>query len=374
MTPQPHILVVDDQPINVKLLQRKLEKEGMRVSTAFSGSECLEKVKIDIPNIILMDVMMPEMDGIEACQRLKATPASRDIPVIFITAKSGRGEKIEGLKAGAADYITKPIDLDETMARVNTQLRIQENHRKNIELQSRLSDMRHGAAVGAITQGIAHNLNNLLGVVVGYLDLLKAAPDNTTMVKRAGDHIDTAVKRMVTIVRQLTQLAIEEHLGRTTVTFKDIIEASILRYESDYGKENTIKIVGDIPEISFETNVETFEDMIARVLVNAWESYASDDKTIEGNRTIEVECKLSEDQDAAIVNIMDRGLGINEDIRNNMFEPFISGHAGVGRGMGLTVARHGVRSLGGDLGLSDRTGGGTVATFRHPLDAENILL
>ncbi|MBN2068885.1 MAG: hybrid sensor histidine kinase/response regulator [Opitutales bacterium] len=367
MKKQPHILVVDDQPINVKLLQRKLEKEEMLVTTAYSGRECLDCVKANRPDVILMDVMMPEMDGLEACQHLKANPDTKDIPVLFITAKTGRGEKIEGLKAGAADYITKPIDLDETMARVNTQLRIQENHQENIDLRDRLADMRHGAAVGAITQGIAHNLNNLLGVVVGYLDLLKAAPDNAAMVSRAGDHIDKAVKRMVTIVRQLTQLAIEEHLGRSIVKLPEIIEDTIQRYLRDYSKENTVVIVGEIPPVEFETNIETFEDMVGRVLINAWESYALENEAVEVPRTVELECSYSEEDEAIRIRIRDAGKGINEEVGDHMFEPFISGHSGVGRGMGLTVARHGARALGGDLVLKPREGQGVEATFTHPL-------
>ena len=195
--------MVDDQPINVKLLQRKLERQDMHVSVAYTGRECLDLVAKVIPDLILLDIMMPEMDGIETCERLKSKPETEAIPIIFITAKASKEGKLEGLGAGAVDYITKPIDLDETIARVRNQLRLQEVFRENFQLQERLADARKVAAVGAITQGITHNLNNLLGVVVGYLDLMKNGHDSPDMVKRSIGLMDNAINRMVNIVRQL---------------------------------------------------------------------------------------------------------------------------------------------------------------------------
>src|ERR1044071_4103401 len=184
----PSILVVDDQPINVQLLKRKLEREGIRIIAAYTGLEALEFVKKDKPDLILLDVMMPDMDGIEVCQRLQASEETRGIPVIFITARTTKESKLEGLNVGAVDYITKPIDLDETLARVQTQLRFVQINRELVELQRRLGESRRSATIGAVTQGIAHNLNNLLGVVIGYIDLIKAYHDKPELVKKNATH------------------------------------------------------------------------------------------------------------------------------------------------------------------------------------------
>ena len=178
------ILVVDDQPINVQLLKRKLERGGLEVSTANNGLEALEQVKAHKPDLILLDLMMPDMDGIEVCQRLQASSDHRSIPVIFVTARTTKESKLEGLAVGAVDYITKPIDLDETVARVTTQLRFAAINRENLELQRRLEESRRAATIGAVAQGIAHNLNNLLGVVIGYLDLIKTSYDKPQTVKK----------------------------------------------------------------------------------------------------------------------------------------------------------------------------------------------
>ncbi|MEI6862607.1 MAG: response regulator, partial [Verrucomicrobiota bacterium] len=104
----PKILIVDDQPVNVQLLRRKLEREGMRIVSAYHGAEVPALVAREKPDLILLDVMMPDIDGIEVCQRLQENEETRAIPVIFITARASKEGKLEGLGVGAVDYITKP--------------------------------------------------------------------------------------------------------------------------------------------------------------------------------------------------------------------------------------------------------------------------
>lgn len=365
MNKPPTILVVDDQPVNVRILQRKLEKEGMIVVTASSGVEALERIAVSKPALVLLDVVMPGMDGVEVCRRLKEMPGTEDVPVIFITAKDSRENKLAGLNAGGADYITKPIDLDETLARVNTQLRIRENHRKNLDLQNRLADARQSAAVGAITQGIAHNLNNLLGVVVGYVDLLKTASDNPVLVRRSSELIDKAVKRMVKIVQQLSTIATDERPHIVKVPLDDSIEGAIRRFVGDYNVPAQVKVLNPKPGMVIETNIETFEDILGRLLINAWESYS--DNVSASEKIIELEVVPEVDDGVLEIRIHDQGQGIDPEVEDHAFEPFISGKTAVGRGMGLTVARHGVRTLGGEIWLERRRSGGTTARFTHPM-------
>ena len=232
--PAPRILVVDDQPINVQLLKRKLEREGMQVIVAYSGQEALDLVARDKPELILLDVMMPEMDGIEVCQRLQANEETRSIPVIFVTARSSKEGKLEGLGVGAVDYITKPIDLDETLARVQTQLRFAAINREIIDLQRRLAESRRAATIGAVTQGIAHNLNNLLGVVIGYLDLIKAYADKPELVRKNAQNVEDAVQRIVVIIRQLSSLVIKTRLNVTQISLQRILEGGVQRYLTEY--------------------------------------------------------------------------------------------------------------------------------------------
>ena len=368
----PKILVVDDQPINVQLLKRKLEREGMTIATAYSGQEALNLVAADKPDLILLDVMMPEMDGIEVCQRLQADNETKSIPIIFITARTSKEGKIEGLGVGAVDYITKPIDLDETLARVQTQLRFVQINRELIDLQRRLGDSRRSATIGAVTQGIAHNLNNLLGVVIGYVDLIKAYHEKPELVKKNAQHLEDAVNRIVGIIKQLTSLVVKNRPPLIRVSLARMVDSGIRRYQIEYKIDQPITVENGAGEILIDTNVEVFEEVLSKLLVNAWESYgdAPDDKRPIHIRT-EVVDKPEEGR-FAIIHIEDRGRGIDPEIRDHAFEPFTSTKHTVGVGMGLTIARHSMRNMGGEVTLLPRTsGGGSVATMRHPLERRN---
>jgi CheY-like chemotaxis protein len=366
--PAPKILVVDDQPINVQLVKRKLEREGMHVDTAYSGQEALDLVKKGKPELILLDVMMPDIDGIEVCQRLQADEATRSIPIIFVTARSSKEGKLEGLGVGAVDYLTKPIDLDEMLARVQTQLRFAAINREVIDLQRRLIEARRAATIGAVTQGIAHNLNNLLGVVIGYLDLIKAYHDKPELVKKNVQSVEEAVQRIVAIIRQLSSLVVKTRLPVTKVSLQHILECGVQRYASEYKITQPVTIKNPLGDLIMETHVEVFEEVLAKVLINAWEAYS--DGTAPAKRPITLVTELVDkgnDGEFVQIRVEDHGRGIDPELRDHMFEPFISAKHTVGVGMGLTVARHSLRNIGGDVTMEDRKGGGTVAVLTHPL-------
>ncbi len=362
------ILVVDDQPINVQLLKRKLEREGMTVATAFSGREALDLVAADKPDLILLDVMMPDMDGIEVCQRLQADPETKVIPVIFITARTSKEGKIEGLGVGAVDYITKPIDLDETLARVQTQLRFVAMNRELVELQRRLGESRRAATLGAVTQGIAHNLNNLLGVVIGYVDLIKAYHDKPELVRKNAQHLEDAINRIVAIIKQLTNLVVKHKPQLARVPLPGLLESAVRRYQAENRIDQPVRIENPLGDLALDTNAEVFEDSLAKLLINAWESYhdAPDEQRAITLRTEIVD--RGEDGRHLLVHVEDGGRGVDAEILDHAFEPFISSKHTVGVGMGLTVARHSMRNLGGEVTLATRENGGAVATLRHPLE------
>jgi CheY-like chemotaxis protein len=367
--PASKILVIDDQPINVQLLKRKLEREGLQVAAAYNGREGLEKIGRDKPDLILLDVMMPDMDGIEVCQRLQASEETRSIPVIFITARTTKESKIEGLAVGAVDYITKPIDLDETLARVQTQLRFVSINREMVDLQRRLAEVRRAATLGAVTQGIAHNLNNLLGVVIGHLDLIKVNFDKPEDVKKNAGRIDAAVLRIVAIVRQLTTLVTKARppLGPTSLQL--LLESGVARFHADFNLKAPVAIENPLGDLEIESNIEVLEDVLAKVLINAWESY---DSPAEEPRPIAIRTRRLDLPHGPCVEISvdDQGRGIDPEIRDHMFEPFTSTKHTVGVGMGLTIVRHALEGIGGEVTLVERPTGGTSARLVHPVRGE----
>ena len=119
-------MVVDDSPIILNLLQNVLKRQGYIVRKADSGATALQSISSKIPDLILLDIKMPEMDGFEVCRRLKASEKTREIPIIYLSAMDETAHKIEGFKTGGVDYITKPFQSEEVLARVKTHLKIRE--------------------------------------------------------------------------------------------------------------------------------------------------------------------------------------------------------------------------------------------------------
>jgi len=369
--PAPSVLVVDDQPINVQLLKRKLEREGIRITAAYTGLEALEFVQKEKPDLILLDVMMPDMDGIEVCQRLQASEETRGIPVIFITARTNKESKLEGLNVGAVDYITKPIDLDETLARVQTQLRFVQINRQVVELTRRLEESRKAATIGAVTQGIAHNLNNLLGVVIGYLDLVKAYYDKPEQVRKNVQHVEDAVGRIVSIIKQLSTLVVRSRPPFIKAGLQRLLEGGVTRFHHDYRLTAPVTIDNPLGDLMIDTNYEIVEEVLAKVLINAWESYPN---RITDPRPVSMHTQIVEKPDEGKfveIRIVDHGRGLDADIRDKIFEPFVSTKNTVGVGMGLTVARHALRNLGGEVTMIDTPGRGATAVLLHPLERAN---
>jgi two-component system cell cycle response regulator len=124
------ILVADDEPVNRALIQRRLEREGYRVLTAQNGSEAVEKTKDALPDLVILDVMMPEMDGMDACRLIKEDEKTRDIPIIFLSARDETEMKVSGLTLGANDYISKPFKAEELLARVRVAIRLKRERDK----------------------------------------------------------------------------------------------------------------------------------------------------------------------------------------------------------------------------------------------------
>jgi CheY-like chemotaxis protein len=370
MSTPAKVLVVDDQPVNVQLLKRALEREKLTVITAYNGPDALNLMDREQPDLVLLDVMMPEMDGIEVCQRIQASPTLKTTPVIFITARSSKEGKLAGLGVGAVDYITKPIDLDETVARVQTQLRVVQVNREMLDLQRRLQETRRTAAVGAITQGIAHNLNNLLGVVLGYLDLIRVNADKPAAVRSNAENLDAAVQRIVSIIRQLTSLIVKSRLPTAPCPLNELLSSSLLRFESELRPKELVTVINPLGNLPIHTHVEVFEDCLVKLLINAYESYGEDYRK---PRKITLSTSLEPAGPAVSgttlqIKIEDQGRGIDPEIRDHLFEPFISSKNTVGVGMGLSVARHSLRNMGGDVTLENNPGGGATATLTYPTE------
>ncbi len=370
MEDQPKILVVDDQQINIRLLERKLERNGMIVVSATNGEEALDLARKHLPAVVLLDIMMPGMDGIEVCRKLKEKEPTRDIPVIFITARTSKEGKLEGLDVGAADYLVKPIDLDETIARVRTQIRIVQQHEENIRLTRELEQSRRQNAIMHLTEGIAHNMNNLLGVMVGYVSLMRRQMEDPAKIGQNCERLEAAIKRMTRIVHQLTVIGHFKSLQKKSFPLDRLLQGAVARFHRIAATDNPVQLEVDLPEdFALVTNQELFESALERLLQNAYESYPTGEGEEETpQRSVRLRVRRVEDNKQLLIEVLDQGEGIDDTIRDSIFEPFVSSSSVIGRGMGLTIVRHGIHCLGGSVELRDRAEGGTVAEVSLPLD------
>lgn len=197
------ILVIDDLPENVFMLQDRLENEGYEVVTAYDGKTGIAKATSDMPDLILLDVMMPGMTGIEACKILKQDPVTSDIPIIIVTAKSGADDAKEGLEAGAFDYIKKPFEKIEMLARINSALKLAEAHRQVVEAEKKNT---YAATVVTTNHKIKQPLTLMsLSSAAIKRELNKEQISKDAILNRL-NYIETAVNEITNILNQLNAI------------------------------------------------------------------------------------------------------------------------------------------------------------------------
>jgi len=306
------------------------------------------------------------MAPLPACRQLKADPATKDIPVIFLTASPSKEHRREGRAAGAADYLAKPIDLDETMDRVRLHLRLARLERETVELAPRLEETRRGALVGAAAQGVTHHLNNLLGVVLGYIELVRTVSDDPEKVRRHIQNVDDSLQRVIQLFRHLSTLAARSRPGPTPASVGCLLAGAVARFHADHRPGAPITVETDCPDLAVPTHREAIEDALARILDNGWEAYPAN----ATERPLRLEARRFArpgGADQVEFRVLDRGRGVDPAIQDRLFEPFLGTKHQPASGLGLTIARHAVRVLGGEIWVTPQAGGGTITVFTHPL-------
>lgn len=197
------ILVIDDLPENVFLLQDRLEHEAYEVITAYDGKTGIDKALNELPDLILLDVMMPDITGIEVCKTLVNDPRSADIPIILVTAKSGAEDTKEGLEAGAFDYVKKPFNRIELLARIHSALQLREAHKLLVEAEKRNT---FSATVVTTNHKIKQPLTLMsLSSAAIKRELTKDEISREAILKRLA-YVDIAIKEITDVLNQLNAI------------------------------------------------------------------------------------------------------------------------------------------------------------------------
>ncbi|MBT3375037.1 MAG: response regulator, partial [Lentisphaerae bacterium] len=193
------VLVVDDEPDNRELLRTLLEMKGHTVFDAGNGAEALDMVKDALPDVILLDVMMPEMDGYEVCRRLKGDPETAPVPIIMVTALAGRSDRLEGIDAGANDFLTKPVGAQDVILRVRNSIytkRLYDQVNESLDRLRELEELRDN-----LTHMIVHDMRSPLMGICGSLELLQM-----TVADRLDEEDRDDMERALDSSRLLTEM------------------------------------------------------------------------------------------------------------------------------------------------------------------------
>lgn len=355
------ILIVDDIQENIKLLGSLLTSEEYHINVARNGEEALRSVKKAKPDLILLDIMMPVMDGFETCKALKNDPEFCDIPVIFLTAINEVENIVQGFELGAADYLTKPVNHSELKARVKTHLELKKSKEIIKKQYDDLKDLESMRA--SLTDMVIHDLKNPLASIAGYAELLSLKSDSKNSPKYINRiiNISNVLFNLIMTILDISKMESNKlELNKSKIIVKEKLIDIELGLYSLYENKN-IKFEYDSSDDNLEVMVdpEIFERIVINILSNAIK-YSPRDSTI----TIKIE-NCSEN---TTISISDEGKGVPDEFKDVVFEKFgqIEGYkAGkkYSTGLGLTFCKMAVESHGGEIGVYNNEDKGSTFWF-----------
>ncbi|EDN71372.1 two-component hybrid sensor and regulator [Beggiatoa sp. PS] len=370
------ILVVDDLADNLRVLIGILSQQGYKVRPARNGQQALLMARTSPPDLILLDIMMPEMDGYEVCQQLKADQKTHHIPIIFISALNEVLDKIKAFSLGAVDYITKPFQAEEVLARVETHLKLHRLHHELVQSEKM-------ASLGRLVAGFAHELNTPLGVAVGCssallmeietvnqlvnqeevdIDELLAALENIAQ----GTNLTLSnIERAANLVSSFKRTAVDQSFDEVrTFQVQEVINDTINTLYSCFKKTN-ISIQLDCPkDIEVKSLPGALEQIITNLLMNSF-IHGFD----EGKNAGAINIKAQRDGNNLHVEYSDNGKGIAPENLEKIFEPFFTTHrAHGGSGLGMYICYNLITTqLQGTMTCESQLGEGVVFKMDYPI-------
>jgi len=359
------VMIVDDTLSNIELLSESLG-DDYELIIATSGTDALELIRADKPDLILLDVMMPGMDGYQLCTVLKGDPATRDIPVIFVTAMCQEEDEIKGLELGAIDYVTKPISPHIVRARVKNHLELK-RYRDLLETLSMAADR----AKKEFLRSISHELRTPLTPILGMTDLVLTSEEDDdkrkylSLVQKAAMKLLGIIEDLIETSRLEGELVRLENTPFLLRTFLEVVVGEHAALAQSKGLKLGMRLEPGLPE-AVSADQGMLRKLLSMVLGNALKF------TSQGEVALEV--ALRDEAPAAWVrfSISDTGIGLAQDDLARIFNDFTQSDGSVtrafpGLGLGLTLARRIAELMGGRIWAEARPEGGSVFRFEIPL-------
>jgi len=415
------ILVVDDTPANLGLLSSILTKEGYRVRPAPNGRLALRAAHNDPPDLILLDINMPEMDGFEVCRKLKDDVRLTSIPVLFISALTETADKVKAFNTGGLDYITKPFQAEEVLARVDTHLKIRryqlELNRKSESLQKALDELKAAqdqlvqtekmASLGVLTAGIAHEINNPINFIKTSAHALSrdmedirrlldafevcgrdcpdaAVRDSITGLKADMDYdaltselpglvanINLGAERTADIINSLRIYSRPDEKKMSATHLEELVETALVLLQNRYKKKIDIKkTYAELPAVHGHAGrlMQVFNNVIDNAIDAVSGGVQKGDPSIEIITAVET----VEGTTYAVIRIKDNGTGIRKEDLEKVFDPFFSTkEVGQGVGLGMSLSHGIIRDHQGHIDITSRVGQGTTVAIFLPSVSEH---
>ena len=361
--PVASVLVVDDTVENLRVLSDLLGEQGYDVRAVTSGRQALQAVEHDPPDLILLDITMPDMDGFEVCRRLRATEWSKDVPVIFLTALTATADKLRAFDAGGVDYVTKPFQFEEVLARVRTHVALR-------RAQTALADSYRGLRAleqlrDDLVHMIVHDMRSPLTALQIDLNLLKGPAAALDDVSRQG--LQAAVDSVKALNRMANDLLDVSRLEEGKMPI-DRAEWDLTQIASEV--RSALRNIDHERPIDIETagpvRATCDGSLVRRVLENLVSNGIR--HTPAGSR---IRISLASDRGRVRVEVHDQGRGVPPEAREKIFEKFGALQARHDRsyhsvGLGLAFCKLAIRAQGGTIGVDSGVPAGSTFWFELP--------
>ncbi|MDM8517593.1 response regulator [Desulfobacterales bacterium HSG16] len=369
------VLLVDDEPNNLAVLNDYLYHTGYEILVAENGEAALRRVQYILPDIILMDVMMPGIDGFETCRRLKADIATRDIPILFMTVVADTARKVKGFEAGAVDFITKPFQPEEVLARVETHLALRRMHKELEEYSERLEAMvdertlelervhekllikERLAVLGHFAGSISHEIRNPLAVIDSSVYFLKMKLGNTDKkIDRHLEFISNNVSKSTAIIESLLNLT---RMEKPKTEKTDLIPL-LTNTLSSSKIPDTVEVALDFSDNHVFVDIDA--EQIRMALKNIFKNAA---QAMNGSGILTIVIQTSE-TGTVDITVADTGPGIALEYIEKIFDPLFTTKV-QGIGFGLSITKMIIENHGGKVRAVSTPGRGATFIFTLPI-------
>lgn len=376
----PLVLIVDDIPKNLQLLSNILNIDGYQISFASSGEQALAIAKKSQPDLILLDIMMPDMDGFEVCRRLKQSNATRNSAVIFLTGRVEPEDIIEGFKLGAVDYVTKPFNAVELLSRVRSHIELKLSRDKIMKQNEQLVKYQEELQQAIASKDkffsiISHDLRGPFSGFIGLSDLLANEYDelSTTEISQIAKNMNVAANRLFAFLENLLEWS-KAQMGRIEyephrIMLHDTIDSNI-ELISDTAREKNISIRN---EIGKNDSVYADSDMLNTMLRNLLSNAV---KYSNKNGEI-VLSSLPAKSDFYKLCVSDNGVGMNQETLKKIFRidskftnPGTNNEKG--SGLGLILVKELAEKSGGSVEVKSMLGEGSQFSITLPMSSHQI--